>query len=168
MFRSIQSLLKLRLLLSVALSKKWILKQGEVSQAFVHSTLPDNEQYVVRPPPGCPLFKRKYYLRLIKTVYGLKHSPCHWYHNAKQVLLPLGLRHSPDTPCIFTGNILPGQPSIFIGLYVDDFIYSVNKFFETQFGNQIKISFNGPISPFIGISFSNSSDSDGQVTIDLS
>ena len=153
---------KSRLLLSLAISKKCIPKQGDVSQAFVKLTLPDNEQYV-RPPPGCPLSKRKHYLRLIKTLYGLKRSPRHWYRKAKQVFLSLGLRHLPNSSSIFTGDILPGQPPIFIGLYVDDFIYfsessRVEKFFETQFGNQIKTSFNGPLSHFLGISFSHSSD----------
>jgi len=110
-------------LLSLAVSKKCIPKQGDVSQAFVQSTLSDNGQYVVRPPPGCPLSKRKHYLRLIKTLYGLKRSPRHRYHKAKQVFLSLGLRPLLNSPCIFTGNILSGQPPIYIGLYVDDFIY---------------------------------------------
>ena len=44
----------------------------------------------------------------------------------------------------------------------------VERFFEMHFGNQIETSFNGPLSHFLGMSFSHSSDSKGQVTINLS
>ena len=51
--------MELRLLLAIAAAKKCIPKSGDVSQAFVQSSLPASEQYVVKPPPGCPFSRRK-------------------------------------------------------------------------------------------------------------
>ena len=56
-FAPVLSHLELRLLLSIAASKNCTPKQADVSQAFVQSTLPHNENYVLRPNS---------YLRLIK------------------------------------------------------------------------------------------------------
>jgi hypothetical protein len=47
------SQLELRLLTSLAVYHKRVLKNCDVKQAFVQSTLPDNEIYFLKPPPGC-------------------------------------------------------------------------------------------------------------------
>ena len=159
-----------QMLLSIATAKKCIPKTGDVSQAFVQSTLPSNEQYVIRPPPGCPLSRKGSYLKLLKPLYGLKRSPRHWYEKARKTLLSLGLRPLAHSPCIFTGTIIPEEPPLYIGLYVDDFLYfsestAVEKIFESKFGNLIKTSFNGPVTHFLGITFSTTTDSNGNITI---
>jgi hypothetical protein len=172
-FAPVLSQMELRLLLSIATAKKCVPKTGDVSQAFVQSTLPSNEQYVIRPPPGCPLSLKGSYLKLLKTLYGLKRSPRHWYEKARKTLISLGLKPLAHSPCIFTGTIIPGQPPLYIGLYVDDFIYfsesaAVEKVFESKFGNLIKTSFNGPVTHFLGITFTTNVDAAGNVTITLS
>jgi hypothetical protein len=48
------SQLELRLLTSLAIYNKRVLKNCDVKQAFVQSKLPDNEVYFLKPPPGCP------------------------------------------------------------------------------------------------------------------
>jgi hypothetical protein len=48
------SQLELCLLTSLAVHHKRVLKNCDIKQAFVQSTLPDNEIYFLKPPPGCP------------------------------------------------------------------------------------------------------------------
>ena len=48
--------------------------------AFIHSTLPDDEEYFLRPPLGCPCSKPGQYWHLLWPHYRLKNllqkSPC--------------------------------------------------------------------------------------------
>eukprot|EP00957_Ditylum_brightwellii_P129413 9872390-Ditylum_brightwellii.AAC.1 len=77
-----------------------------VKQAFCQSTLPPNEQYMMRPPPGCPLTPKNTHLLLLKTLYGLHCSPQHWYEKAKKILEELGLTQCPNSLCLFHGTLI--------------------------------------------------------------
>jgi len=109
------SQLDLRLLVSIAIHLNIVPKSGDVSQAFIQSMLPDNEPYVCWPPAGCPLTPPNSYWKLIKTLYGLKRSPRHWFNKAKTILEKIGLKQSPHSPCIFSGQILPNKPPLYLG-----------------------------------------------------
>jgi len=50
----VMSQLELRLLTSLAIYHKRTLKNLDIKQAFVQSSLPPTEEYFVRPPIGCP------------------------------------------------------------------------------------------------------------------
>jgi hypothetical protein len=50
----VMSQLELRLLTSLAISTQRVLKNCDVKQAFVQSSIPEDETYFVRPPHGCP------------------------------------------------------------------------------------------------------------------
>mmetsp|Transcript_18091 Transcript_18091/g.25565 ORF Transcript_18091/g.25565 Transcript_18091/m.25565 type:complete len:169 (-) Transcript_18091:697-1203(-) len=124
-FAPVLSQMELCLLISIAVKLKVIPKTGDVSQAFVQSKLPDNETYICCPPVGCPITPKNSYWQLLKTLYGLKRSPCHWYETTRKFLKDLGFkqsRHS-HSPFIFVGNILPNKSPIYLGLYVDDFVF---------------------------------------------
>jgi hypothetical protein len=45
--------LELRLLTSLAIFHKRVLKNCDLKQAFIQSSLPADEEYFLRPPPGC-------------------------------------------------------------------------------------------------------------------
>jgi hypothetical protein len=101
----------------------------------VQSTLPDNEVYFLKPPPGCPRSQPNQYWCLIRSLYGLKRAPRIWFDTLCHHLQSLGLRNSPTSPCLFTGTHIEGGPPIYIGIYVDDIIYfspsdEVEWFFE--------------------------------------
>jgi len=72
------SQLELRLLTSLAVYHKRVLKNCDVKQAFIQSTLPDDEVYFLKPPPGCPKSSSNQYWRLIRSLYGLKRAPRIW------------------------------------------------------------------------------------------
>jgi len=61
----VMSQLKLRILTSLAVFNHRVLKNCDVKQAFVQSSLPSNENYFLRPPVGCPRSKPGTSWRLI-------------------------------------------------------------------------------------------------------
>jgi hypothetical protein len=171
-FAPVLSHLELCFLVSLAAQKKCIPKSGDVSQAFVQSILPDDEKYVLRPPPGCPITKPNCYWLLKRTLYGLKRSPRHWYALATQRLLDIGFKQHPTSPCIFVGQILQDHPPVYLGLYVDDFIYfsespEAEKEFEKKFRETSKMDFNGPVQFFLGIKFKCVKHTNGHVSIHM-
>ena len=157
-FAPIMSQLELRLLISIAVKKKCIPKSGDITQAFCQSYLPEGEHYICRPPPGYFLTPPNKYWKLRKTLYGLKRSPWHLYKLARKLLTQLGLKQHPSTPCLFSGVIIPNTPPLYLGLYVDDFIYfskspTVEQAFKTRFSKLISIDWNGDVDYFLGIAF---------------
>ena len=171
-FAPVLSQLELRFLTALAVRKKCIPKTADITQAFCQSSLPENEKYICRPPPGCPITPPGSYWRLKKTLYGLKRSPRHFYELARKLLLKVGMQQHPSSPCLFSGTLIPGQPPLYLGLYVDDFLYfsedrNVEKHFETSFGAEIDTEFNGQIGYFLGINFNCTRHHDNNVTIHL-
>ena len=156
-FGPVLSSFELQLLIAIAVQNRIIPKSGNISQAFVQSVLPESEKYVIKPPKGCPLTPSKTYLLLKKTLYGLKRSPQHWYDTCRKILIDLGLTPCPNAPCIFTGTLIEGQPSLYLGLFVDDFIYfSANSEVESNFKELFGAKFNVDFSPEVTSSISNS------------
>ena len=155
-FAPVLSQLEHRTLLSLATRLKCIPKTGDVSQAFCQGVLPEDEEYYIKPPPGCPLTKKGGYLKLLKMLYGLKRSPRHWYEKARKVLLKIGFKQCPNAPCLFVGTLIPGHPPIYLGLYMDDFVYfsqsrESEQLFEQRFQEEVNVDFNGQIGYFLGI-----------------
>lgn len=174
-FAPVLSQLELRLLVAEATKRGIVPKTCDFKQAFIQSVLPNNEKYVLTPPPHCPLTPPNTYLILKKTLYGLKRSPRHWYDKYTAIFNKLGLHQCPNSPCLFHGNIIPGQPPLYIGLYVDDCIYfsespEVEKAFQTKLNNALqgKISFMGPVTYFLGIKFDCLRDQHNNLTIYMS
>ena len=164
------SQMELRFIIALAARKRCIPKTGDIKQAFCQSSLPPDENYICRPPPGCPVTPPNTYWKLKKTLYGLKRSPRHFYELATKLLLSLGLKQHPLSPCLFSGSIIKNKPPLYLGLYVDDFIYfskdkSVETTFEQEFSKKIDIDFNGQVSCFLGIKFNAVKHDDGEVDI---
>jgi len=51
---SVLSQLELRSLMALAVHNKRVLKKLDIKQAFVQSSLPEDEVYFLKPPIGCP------------------------------------------------------------------------------------------------------------------
>ena len=159
-FAPVLSQLELRTLVTFATRLRRVPKQGDVSQAFVNTLLPSQEKYVIRPPAGCPLSGLGTFLQLRKTLYGLKRSPRHWFNTCRDAFIKLGLQPCPNAPCVFTGKVLPDSPTLYVDLYVDDFIYfstsdKVETHFETEFAKLFKVDYMGSVNHFLGIAFTH-------------
>jgi hypothetical protein len=159
-------------LTAFAISQKRVLKNCDIKQAFVQSTIPEHEHYFVRPPKGCPRSSPGTYWRLIRSLYGLRRAPKLWYDKLSSFLHSLGLRQSTTSPCIFIGRLIEGGPPIYVGIYVDDIIYfsssdEVEKHFESLLSGIGNVDFMGPVSHFLGIEFPWKYLPNGHLTVSL-
>lgn len=113
------------------------------------------------------------YWRLIKTLYGLKRSPRHWFEQAKTILESVGLLQLKNALCVFYGHIRFNLPPIYVAIYIDDFIYfsksdEAERLFKTEFSKEIKTACDSIISHFLGIAFNCTKNEQGDVSIKLS
>ena len=61
-------------------------------------------------------------------------------------------------PCVFTGTLIPGEPPLYLGLYVDDFAYfspsdKVEAKFKELMDNKYDVSYDETLDWFLGIKF---------------
>ena len=108
-FAPVMSLMELRLLTAIAVKHKKPLLSGDFKQAFVQAVLPPEEQYVLKPPVGCPLTPKNTFWLLKRSIYGLKRAPRHWYDKVSLLLRSIGLTPCPNSPCIFKGALIEGK-----------------------------------------------------------
>jgi hypothetical protein len=94
----VMSQLELWLLTSLAVYNKRTLKNCDVKQVFVQSSLPPTEEYFVKPPAGCPHSPPGTYWHLIRSVYGLKWAPKLWFEKLSSHLKYMGSSSSPNSP----------------------------------------------------------------------
>ena len=163
---------ELRLLTSLVVYHKPVLKNCDVKQAFVQATLPEDEVYFLKPPPGCPRSKPGEYWQLLRSLYGLKCASRLWFETMKAFLLSIGSRSCENHPCLFMGNLLDGEPPIYVGLFVDDLLYfspsdTVEKHFETLLSQFVQVKFMGQVSHFLGIEFNCMFHDDGNLSVTL-
>jgi hypothetical protein len=164
--------LELHILTALAISHKRSLKNCDIKQAFVQSSLPSNEIYYVKPPVGCPRSKPNTYWRLIRSLYVLQRASKLWYEKLRSHLLSMGLKCSNNSPCLFMGTLIDGEAPIYIGIYVDDIIYfspsdAVEQKFEQLLSTIGNIDYMGRVSHFLGIEFSWQNLPNGHLSVTL-
>jgi hypothetical protein len=109
----------IRLILSIAVSRGWSLRQLDVQNAFLHGIL-EEEVYMRQPPGYVDTTKPHWVCKLDKALYGLKQAPRVWYARLCAKLASLGFLPSKgDTSLFFYHR---GQHTIFVLVYVDDII----------------------------------------------
>jgi histone deacetylase 1/2 len=107
----------IRLVLSLAVSRNWHLRQLDVKNAFLHGVL--EEEVYMRQPPGYEE-KLGYVCKLDKALYGLKQAPRAWYSRLSSKLQYLGFSASKADTSLFFYN--KGGVSVFMLIYVDDIV----------------------------------------------
>ena len=113
----------LRLVLDVAVSNSWPIKQLDVNNAFLQGTLTE-EVYMDQPPGFIDADKPDYVCRLNKAVYGLKQAPRAWYNELRTFLLSLGFQNSLADTSLFI--LHTGNQHIYLLIYVDDILITGN------------------------------------------
>lgn len=109
----------IRLILSLAVSNKWCLRQLDVHNAFLHGYL--EEEVFMRQPPGYEDSSKPHYIcKLDKALYGLKQAPRAWYSRLCQKLQSLGFVASKSDTSLFFYK--KGGHVIYMLVYVDDII----------------------------------------------
>jgi len=168
----VMSQLELRLLTSLAVYHKRVLRNCDIKQAFVQSSLPVDEEYFVRPPVGCPKSSPGTYWRLIRSLYGLKRAPKLWFEKLSLHLKNMGLQNCKTSPCLFYGTLIEGEPPVFVGIYVDDIIYfspsdKIEREFEHRLSSIGEVDFMGQVTHFLGIEFTWHRHVDGNLSVIL-
>ena len=108
-----------RLLLSLAASCQWIIRQLDVKNAFLHGFL-DEEVYMKQPPGFIHPFYPNHVCRLKKSLYGLKQAPRAWFQRFNSFLLSNGFVCSKVDTSIF---VYCHQSTVLVLLlYVDDML----------------------------------------------
>jgi histone deacetylase 1/2 len=118
-FSPVIKIATVRLVLAVAVSRGWSLRQLDVKNAFLHGIL--EEEVYMRQPPGYE-DKRKpgYVCKLDKALYGLKQAPRAWYSRLSAQLVRLGFVASKSDTSLFIYQKL--GVTIYMLVYVDDII----------------------------------------------
>jgi hypothetical protein len=108
----------IRLVLSVAISHNWKLRQLNVHNAFLHGVL-EEDIYMKQPPGFCDSSHPDYVCKLDKAIYGLKQAPRAWYSRLSAKLIHLGFHASKADSLSF--SIIGGSCKSLL-IYVDDII----------------------------------------------
>lgn len=109
----------IRVILSLAVSNKWPLRQLDFNNAFLNGTL-DEAVFMVQPPGYCDARYPTYVGKLQKAIYGLKQAPRAWKNTFKTALQSWGFINSKsDTSLFFHQH---DTSTIFLLVYVDDVI----------------------------------------------
>ncbi|PKU62451.1 Retrovirus-related Pol polyprotein from transposon TNT 1-94 [Dendrobium catenatum] len=161
-FSPVAKMTTIRILLTLAVHRKWKILQLDVSNAFLHGDLPD-DVYMSQPPGFTDPTSPTLVCKLRKSLYGLKQAPRQWFEKLTQFLQTQGFRFSRSDPSllIFKQNHI----HIFFLIYVDDFLITGNDTTTIQkLLNELRTQFAlkqlGDISLFLGIQISYSIQTD--------
>jgi hypothetical protein len=79
------------------------------------------------------------------SLYSLKRALKIWFETLCSHPRSIGLQSSKTSPCLFIGNLIPGVPAIYVGIYLDDIIYfsdsdHVEQEFEQLLGSLFQLT----------------------------
>jgi hypothetical protein len=144
----------IRIVISIAAQKSWVIYQLDVKSAFLHGEI--TEEVFVEQPPGYEQkgHEAKVY-RLKKALYGLKQAPRAWYSRIETYFSKEGFIKCPYEHTLFI-KTAGGGKILILCLYVDDLIFTGNDnaMFE-EFKKSMKTEFDmtdlGRMKYFLGI-----------------
>lgn len=113
----------IRLMLHIAVSKGWSIKQLDVSSAFLHGEL-DEPVFMTQPEGFVDPQRPNHVCRLSKALYGLKQAPRAWFNTFSHFLIDFGFSCSKSDPSLFTYHFR-GKTMI-LPLYVDNILLTGN------------------------------------------
>lgn len=91
----------IRLMLNIATTKGWTIKQLDVSSAFLHGELQE-PVYMYQPDGFVDPEKPQHVCKLTKAFYGLKQATRAWFNTFSNYLIDFGFVCSTSDPSLFT------------------------------------------------------------------
>ncbi|KAD6454826.1 hypothetical protein E3N88_09532 [Mikania micrantha] len=143
----------IRVVLSLATTHQWSLRQLDVQNAFLHRDL--KETVYLRQPQGfIDPNKPTHVCLLHKSLYGLKQAPRAWFERLSSALIALGFKGSSTDPSLFIYS--HGGTLLYMLVYVDDIILTGNNNQAMDqvvhsLGQTFAIQDMGQLSFFLGI-----------------
>ncbi len=138
----------------------------QLQKCILSRILLNNKITIVKPPIRDPDDKKDEYWVLKHTLYGLRHSPWHWYTRIYFILTQLILCKNASDPCLLTGQVVdplyPAVPAtslpLTLDLYIDNIVYfskdpAVEQKFEALLSQIITVEFMGTVKWFLGTHF---------------
>jgi hypothetical protein len=143
----------IRNVLCLAISFGWPLRQLDVKNAFLHSSLSE-DVYMRQPPDFADPHRPNHVCKLHKAIYGLKQAPRAWFQRFSSFLLRVGFTQSKADNSMF---IYHDHLSVMILLlYVNDIILIGNNSshllaFLRTLGAKFDIKDLGRLHYFLGV-----------------
>ncbi|CAL1393651.1 unnamed protein product [Linum trigynum] len=114
----------LRLILSLAVSQNWPVRQLDIANAFLHGSL--SEPVNMQKPPGfVDQARPDHVCHLRKSLYGLKQALRAWFHCLRQALESYGFKGSKTDPSLFI--LRRGAIRLYFLVYVGDILLTGNQ-----------------------------------------
>lgn len=157
-----------RTMMILAANQELVMAQADITAAFVHADLPENEHIYVHQPAGF-VRGQGLVLKLKKTVYGLKQAPRYFFQYLTKHLesKEIGLVQSKCDPCLFVGS------KVIAVVYVDDILFfakddsDIQSVIDTLKAKGVGIRQEGTAEGFLGVDIERSTNSKGQPQIIL-
>ena len=124
--------------------------QADITAAFVHAPLEEDEEIYVHQPRGFEV-PGDYVLKLNRSVYGIKQAPRNFFKYLRKHLQKQGLKQSEFDPCLFVG------PKVTAIVYVDDILFfaanddDINAVILALQKQDIQIRREGSAEGFLGV-----------------
>ena len=167
-FSPVVNMTSIRLVLSLATSEKMIIWQIDFTNAFPNAPIDEGINVFMHPPPQMNLPPGSF-LRLLRSLYGLKQSSRNWNILLSKTLQDLGFTQLLSDSCLFVLNRPSSQSKIIVSVYVDDLLVA-SKFMDdiqwliSEFNKHFKTN-AVPINKIVGFQCKYNS-SEGIMTLD--
>jgi hypothetical protein len=143
----------IRLLLSLAVTCDWSIRQIDIQNAFLHGYLSE-DVYMCQPPGFIDSKYPDHICKLDKALYGLKQAPRAWFSRLSNKLIDLGFSPSKADVSLFIYN--KNGIQLYMLIYVDDIIIigsssSVVSHLIAQLRDDFAVKDLGSLSYFLGI-----------------
>ncbi|KAM1666313.1 hypothetical protein ACFX1X_045967 [Malus domestica] len=143
----------IRIVLHLALTHGWPLRQLDVNNAFLHGSLSE-DVYMVQPPGFGESTVPTHVCKLRKALYGLKQAPRSWYKELSTFLLNQGFVNAISDTSLFIFR--QDNDVIFLLVYVDDLVLTGNNTsllstFIQALANRFSVKDLGNLHYFLGV-----------------
>lgn len=155
-FSSVVKASTIRVILSLAVTHNWELRQLDFNNTFLNGDLHE-DVYMEQPPRYVNVNFPHHICKLRKSLYGLKQAPRAWNNMLKSALLAWGFVNSKSDTSLFIYR--NGHSIVLLLIYVDDVILTGNNKlllteFVTALDKRFALKYLDHLNYFLGIQVS--------------
>ena len=149
-FASTSTLVTLRVLVLMSLSRCWTMLTCDISTAFLHALMTD-KVFVIPPREFYP--DRNCLWKLKRAMYGLKQAPALWQNHFCSVMLGLGFHRCKADPNLYCHK----SGRLYVLCYVDDLLVcgdpDLTKEFTDKLAKEVLLKIEGELKAGTTVNF---------------